>query len=236
MKEQRIMLSNEMMQDILARGNRTDLPIIFSGEMVRAILDGRKIQTRQVMWPESLQYIYRDSMEKIFVRKTPSHYLFDLRHDNGTVSTIYGTRQKYVVSDWLWVRETWAHDDQNCFDVHCGNRDHIWWKANEAPIVAESFSGTAKWRPSIYMPRWASRITLEATNVRVERVQDISYADALAEGVWRPGPDADPDKVDREYDAVVEFHRLWNEINAKRGFGWDVNPWVWVIEFKRVEG
>ena len=80
------------------------------------------------------------------------------------------------------------------------------------------------WRPSIFMPRWASRILLEITGVRVERVQDIALNDAKAEGV---------DMYSAQFP--VEFKGLWDSLNAKRGYGWDVNPWVWVVEFKRVE-
>lgn len=76
------------------------------------------------------------------------------------------------------------------------------------------------------MPKWASRITLEITDIRVKRVQNISHNDACREGVLLDGPGDDP---------VSAFERLWDTINAKSGFGWDSNPWVWVIEFKRVE-
>ena len=87
-----------------------------------------------------------------------------------------------------------------------------------------------KWRPSIHMPRWASRITLRVTNVRVERVQEISEEDALAEGVY--GDEAAPFD---QATATMCFEALWDSINAKRGYGWDANPWVWVVEFERVE-
>lgn len=96
-------------------------------------------------------------------------------------------------------------------------------------------------RPSIHMPRWASRITLEVVSVRVERVQDISGEDAFAEGVpcsaWSHedwiGSDAIPTStLDRESYAIEEFAALWDSINAKRGFGWEANPWVWAVEFK----
>ena len=93
------------------------------------------------------------------------------------------------------------------------------------------------WRPSIFMPRWASRITLEVTGVRVERVQQISGRDAQAEGV-------DPQNAAYHvYDGhqvtdeawIAAYADLWNEINAKRGFGWDANPWVWVVKFRKIE-
>jgi len=84
-----------------------------------------------------------------------------------------------------------------------------------------------RWRPSIFMPRWASRITLEIVNIRVERVGDISEADAIAEGIppFLPSPSKIP---------IMQYATLWNRINQKSDFGWDVNPYVWVIEFKRV--
>ena len=86
--------------------------------------------------------------------------------------------------------------------------------------------GGSAWRPSIHMPRWASRITLEITGVRVERVQDISEKDAIAEGA------AFRKDEDGELDA---FNNIWDIINEKRGYSWDNNPWVWVIEFKKVK-
>lgn len=81
------------------------------------------------------------------------------------------------------------------------------------------------------MPRWASRITLEVVSVRVERVQEISAADARAEGIRQP---KDWETWSDQH-GILEYRNLWNSINAKRGFGWDKNPWVWVIEFRRVE-
>ncbi len=85
------------------------------------------------------------------------------------------------------------------------------------------------WKPSIFMPRWASRILLEVTDVRVERVQDIREEDARADCGKEKCCEAEG------HGAIVAFHGLWDSINAKRGFGWDVNPWVWVVEFKRIE-
>lgn len=92
-----------------------------------------------------------------------------------------------------------------------------------------------RWQPSIFMPRWACRLVLEITGIRVERVQDISYDDILAEGApepsaW-PGPGGRTIAQDRDW-----YRTIWNEINAARGFGWDANPWVWVIEFRKLGG
>lgn len=89
------------------------------------------------------------------------------------------------------------------------------------------------WKPSIHMPHWASRITLEITKVRVERVQEISEEDAKAEGIDLKGFRSNTEGIaGREHR--IEFASLWDSINAERGFGWEKNPWVWIIEFKRV--
>jgi len=99
---------------------------------------------------------------------------------------------------------------------------------------------THVWRPSIFMPRWASRITLNITEVRAERLQDISEEDAIAEGVtgphdvWYPAFRVPGDSKPRYSSAKSAFTDLWDSINAKRGFGWDTNPWVWAISFERV--
>jgi len=121
--------------------------------------------------------------------------------------------------DRLWVRETWAENIDG----------DVVYRADNG--VAESMMD--RWRPSIYMPRRASRITLEVTGVRVERLNEISADDAVAEGVvddGRPGmiyPNGAP-------PIVNAFWRLWNGLNEKRGYGLVNNPWVWVVEFRRV--
>jgi len=174
--------------------------IIFSGEMVRAILEGRKTQTRRVIKPQPI--------DKLWMAVCP-----------------YGER------GWrLWVRESWRPADLGRVP---GERQPIQYRADEATLErhyhvapAAYFPGEAKWRPSIHMPRWASRITLEVVAVRVERVQDIREDDAFAEGICGGDWLGDP---------VGEFAKLWDTLNQSRGFGWSVNPWVWVIEFKRVQ-
>lgn len=203
-------------------------PILFSGKMVRQILRGRKTQTRRVIKPQPPHWRWND------------HSWDDRCIDVGT-----GERDDayYVIcpygkpGDRLWVRETWAHDDPSCKDVRCGNRDHIWWKATEKKIVADSFAGDAHWRPSIHMPRWASRLTLEIVNVRVERVQEITPANCKAEGIYIPHP-TPPITTDEALKHLGEYKNgfalLWDSINSKRGYSWDANPWVWVVEFKRV--
>lgn len=195
-------------------------PILFNGKSVRGILEKRKTQTRRVVKPRGVD----DNVAQFL------HYMaqaVDMKCPYGQPG------------DRLWVRETWAHDDMDCKDAHCGNIDHIWYRASEVPIVAESFSGSAAWRPSIFMPRWASRITLEITSIRAERVQEISAEDAIAEGYPAYLKYGDPvvggiPTLLESLSPVEHYRRAWDSINAKRGFGWDVNPWVWVVEFERV--
>lgn len=169
-------------------------PILFSGEMVRAILDGRKTQTRRVIKPQGEPY----TIEDVDVLKCP-----------------YG-----IPGDRLWVRETFA-------DLRGMGFGHKWAYRADTPEGSESdrirIGYGVRWKPSIHMPRWASRITLEITDIRVERVQDITYIDAKAEGVEYEKGYTDPREA---------FATLWNSINAKRDYGWAMNPWVWIIEFK----
>lgn len=114
---------------------------------------------------------------------------------------------------------------------------------SEADFYGRKFEGERRWRPSIHMPRWASRITLEIVSVKVERVQDISEADAIAEGiqVLPLQSESDPSAwyqsapgVHQERTAKASFCALWDSINLDCGYGWEKNPWVWAIEFKRL--
>jgi len=177
-------------------------PILFSGPMVRAILKGRKSQTRRVVTGMALDWLRPTGFTPQFVADP----------ENGLCR--YGYR-----GDRLWVRETWLQD---------GN----------SYLYKADFGETSefRWKPSIHMPRKASRLTLEIVNLRIERLQDISRDDAKAEGVsniFHNSPEHFERGVLNPY--VANFSILWDKINAKRGFGWDVNPWVWVIEFKEVK-
>lgn len=159
-------------------------PILFSGPMVRAILDGRKTQTRRVVKPRQ-----------------------GMLDDWTGLPCPYGKP-----GDRLWVRETCYFEQPHGEVIYRAD------PGSEKALDPE-FTGL-RWRPSIHMPRWASRITLEIVNVRVERLQDIRVDDARAEGVTAKWP-------------VHGFRNLWQSIN---GFGsWDANPWVWVVEFRNME-
>lgn len=185
-------------------------PILFSGAMVRAILDGKKTQTRRVVKPQPP------------ADWVPSPWPYD--------GAAWSDRRcPYgAPGDRLWVRETWAPispDEERRPIREC----RIEYRADTSAARPGGWDEdtddpeAARWRPSIHMPRWASRLTLEVTGVRVERVQDISEDDARAEGVY---PYADNP---RRF-----FQELWNSINGARGYGWNSNPWVWVVEFRRV--
>ena len=178
----------------------SERPILFNDEMVRAILEGRKTQTRRVVKPQTTEVDRfgnplwgEEGFREYRKHKCP-----------------YGRE-----SDRLWVREAHQIDNPHTTGKVC-------YRATEASrkVLAH------KWRPSIHMPRWAARILLEVTDVRVNRVQDIGEEDCLKEGI----PSGNT-LLGKRY----HFGLLWNSINEKRGFGWDTNPWVWVVEFKVLE-
>ena len=184
-------------------------PILFSGPMVRAILDGRKTQARRVVKPSSGPH----TIEQVI--STPDSLSSFIRH-----RCPHG-----IIGDRLWVRETFARSRNN-------------WLYRASSVASEGPQGNTDdwdwdtsipnhWRPSIFMPRKASRITLEITGVRVERLSSISTSDCLAEGVT-PGVATDHPRGP-EYTA---FRSLWQSINGPGS--WDANPWVWCIEFRKI--
>jgi len=251
-------------------------PILFSGEMVRAILEGRKVQTRRVIKPQPTYdtacgghwywltgtwksiCVGCSTVEKFASRMlTPS---VSLNHPRPRCP--YG-----IPGDHLWVRETWAVpsilDDK---PPRAFAKWGVWFKADGAYATIETHGlpfgsgypdhAQGKWRPSIFMPRWASRITLLVTGVRVERVQSISEDDAKAEGVepvmydtggFEPWGAPCPEVP----NYAEGFAALWDSINAKRtivhewedddgivhrdkvpgGYSWQSNPWVWAVTF-----
>ena len=193
--------------------------IRFSGEMVRAILDGRKTQTRRVVRPQpaGAEYWTLHNDRRVFF---PNAY--------GASPPFL--KPPYVPGDLLWVRETWScigAEHVKPSDIAPGYT--VYYHAD--PI--EKIWRVGKWRPSIHMPRWASRIALRVTDVRVERLQEITEANAKAEGC-SGGIVRTHIHLSREYTALQSFIHRWDSINAKRGFGWDSNPWVWVVNFERL--
>ncbi|WP_420408634.1 hypothetical protein [Hoeflea sp.] len=224
-----------------------DQPILFSGAMVLALLDGRKTQTRRVMNPQpEPDFILAEFTKDGFTMKpaslfgSPTHRMLRRLHRPG---------------DRLWVRENWRtpesldHLSPSEIADQCKEAGYIGpW----CPRVTEADNLTHQWseedgfseslpagrlRASMHMPRWASRLTLKVTEVRVQRLQDISEDDAAAEG-W-PAPE------DRAKEGLAEirdaypigwFAHLWDSLNAARGFGWDANPWVSATSFEVIRG
>lgn len=248
-------------------------PILFSGPMVRAILEGRKTQTRRVVklayeefskeWAAAV-YPARDS-GWIAWWPNDSPYLAEFTKKAYTdgFQCPYGKP-----GDRLWVRETWASQiDRPDFEEQLDQLDdslvrtELTYRATprigirvpgvirpvdrmtyldeSTALEHHCFGWPIKWKPSIFMPRWASRITLEITDVRVERVQSISEEDAEAEGLYHSQDHIsdlfgfEPGKFTNR-TALGAFGRLWRSINEKK-HPWSLNPWVWVVEFKRVE-
>lgn len=188
-------------------------PIIFKAEMVRAILEGRKTQTRRVVKLDGFEG------DPVYETENGLHNIIDLC--------------PYKVGQTLWVRETFQiskGDFAPTLEEELTKKPNILYYASDNPRYRDN----DKWTPSIHMPRLASRIDLEVTNVRVERVQEISEEDAIAEGVLSI---SDPSGKSIWGDGFAKacFRKLWDSINVKKGHGWNENPWVWVIEFKRKE-
>lgn len=197
-------------------------PILFSGSMVRAMLAGTKTQTRRAAKVESTLGI--DSI--LAPRRAGGHaatYLLPDQAAEAAACCPYGQP-----GDRLWVRETWCRK----WDDERGFLDECWYRASDPDVVSVDAMEKSPWKPSIHMPRWASRISLEITGVRVERLQDINEQDAAAEGVatWAPGA-LSPDSLNA--DPSDQFRWLWCSINGPDS--WAQNPWVWVVEFKRVQ-
>ena len=213
-------------------------PIIFSAEMVRAILEGRKTQTRRVLEPQPVLYNGKlDILDNGRYVRVATKIVNDFP-ETKLISC------PYQVGDRLWVKETWWDDCALREKEGYKQDDYLYYRADGEAIEQFECAYGFKWRSPLFMPRWASRITLEITGLRVERLQDITQRDAVNEGVIFMGgmfDEADqapwcPSLKDQEPMASPRdaYGRLWDSLNAKRGYAWESNPWVWVIEFKRL--
>lgn len=208
-------------------------PILFSAPMVRAILDGRKTQTRRVARMTACGHVRR------------AHRRWHPGDPDASAACPYGQP-----GDLLWVRETWGiipnGPDDYPYVIWQADRAVDWCDGNSRSGDVHYVSSDAKpnhWRPSIHMPRWASRITLEVVGARVERLQALTEEDARAEGCA-----SDAERIAESGDMMKGldsralptrlrsardgFRDLWNTINAKRAT-WGSNPWVWRVEFRR---
>ena len=202
-------------------------PILFNAEMVRALLEGRKTQTRRVVKPQP------DLRNWIKVRRGKERFGNHICDSKSLVMCPYGQ-----AGDRLWVRETWADLSNAGFSI--GEKETpAAYRAStcaEGDRIREDYG--IKWKPSIHMPRWASRINLEIKAIRVERLQDISEVDAIAEGITDGGctncGEHEPCGCDAPMpDYIDAFACLWHSIHGTES--WHSNPWVWVIEFERIE-
>jgi len=248
----------------------SEKPILFPGAMVRAILEGRKTQTRRVVNPQP----YPSNSNPPRCKDTePGDFficpdLFPTEMRDGQFI------RRNVIAHCTAIGNYHCMGVEQFVEKHCpygkpGDRlwvrDAFWERRDHIPTVKDlnairydadlsqddsdcrpGWAETSVMRPSIHMPRWASRITLEIAKVRVERVQQITGADAIEEGIERGEYLGKPEyKLYGEFaklgdrgqwtrDPRYSYLTLWDSINSKRGYGWDKNPWVWVVEFKRI--
>ena len=189
-------------------------PILFSAPMVRALLNGSKTQTRRAVKPSPVADI----------RFCGGAYIPTNKHGDIAVEAphIASFSPYGQPGDRLWVRETFI-------DASSALHSCVIYRAD-----GDDQACGQSWKPSIFMPRWASRIMLEITDVRVERLQDISAADAQAEGIVPDGDGGWHLADTRHYmgDPISSYASLWEYINGPDS--WEANPWVWVIEFRKV--
>ena len=195
-------------------------PIIFSTPMVKALLN-----TRPGVWPPEPidpSKPFKSQTRRV-VPETKAEFIHVYADGKTTV------KPKYNAGDILWVREMWNYyPDWKC-KVGQKRPDFLY----KASATQEEESWLDKWKPSIHMPREAARIFLEVKSVRVERLWKICERDARAEGVCPIPPNKYGQLSGTEH--FYAFFRLWNSINAKRGYSWESNPWVWVYEFLRIK-
>lgn len=232
-------------------GGRVDLkPILFNTEMVRAVLDGRKTATRRIIklkYNNSHIEWHKDKYGKKLVEK-----------QNNVEGETYGVKPEgthwqklltmreitspYKVGDILYVRETWAKMcccECGCTDEECKyniDRSGLTIFCDDGVFVykaTDSVNSKPKWHPSIHMPKEAARIFLRVTDVRVERLQDITHDEITKEGIVTKGNFGSPERI----NPYFAFKNLWNSTINKSDldkYGWNANPWVWVIEFERI--
>lgn len=266
---------------------KEEYPILFTGNMVRAILAGKKSQTRRIIpnqeWNNSGDLkiylpndvrgdiIYQNLRAKAGVHKAyvNPHGAVSVRLEDGKILGIKPHEFQWIaprygkVGGRLWVREMWCSNERPLIGYAADSRCGAWINDGdggriflshgyilEAPGYIKTVNNLkyaptfglkkygGKWRPSIFMPRWACRITLEITDLRIQRLNDISEEDAKAEGVTLEKcthPDCQSGNTRCACDSYRgAFCIGWDSINAKRGFSWGSNPWVWCISFKRI--
>jgi len=209
-------------------------PIIFSTDMVKAILDGRKTQTRRIIKPQPPATYYSPiAATGIFTKSTWAFHKPNqgsiphiIECPYGQVGDRFWVREAFMFKKGADARESFINTPQECC---LGEPPHYRYKTDPD---AEEYGRHYKWRPSIFMPRWASRITLEITGIRVERLRDITSSDIKAEG-FDIGEEYHLGGIAGGTLLINKFAEYWDSINGKK-YPWSSNPWVWVIEFKKV--
>ena len=236
-------------------------PILFSTPMVRAILEDRKTMTRRVIKPKYINThleIRTDKYGTRLIEIQNEDETTRVKNPDGTTTCkLLAAREisaRYHPGDILWVRETWGllwgftkvewrkmYPNSKMIDtddnVYCYAADY-----SQKALEYQEKKGS-RWFPSIHMPRVAARIFLHVTDVRAERVQDITVEDVIAEGLSADNEirNLDPSTHEsiRNWNLAYAqhlFRELWDSLNAKRGYGWDTNPWVWVYTLERIKG
>lgn len=219
-------------------------PILFNTEMVRANLDGRKNNTRRIMKPQPVDTKYCNHEIDTFNDMLPAYY--DGNYTCACRKCGYGIgpsgesmfKPPYIPGDILYVRETWGNYSYDCPE---SNATYFMYRA-DFPDSATGywyepehihFCDFPRWRPSIHMPKEAARLFLRVKNVRVERLRDIDSEGIRAEGLNTLAVHAGDMEISQQ-----EFARLWDSTikpSDMTNYGWDANPWVWVIEYERCD-
>jgi hypothetical protein len=204
-------------------------PIIFNTEMVKAILEDRKTQTRRVDGLKDINNSPNCFNDPVKSSNTANDWAFHF-YDGEKLKGINYLKCPYQIGMKLYVRETWTDPtpDQSGYPImYLADMPMHWDKSQEGGSVT-LYAKNYKWRPSIHMPKDYARLFLEITNIRAERIRDISVKDIFAEGI----------KINKHNIAsdecfISKWINLWDPIYEKQNYGWVNNPWVWVIEFKR---
>ena len=216
-------------------------PVLFSGPMVKALVAGRKTQTRRIIKPQPMADGYYEGqlrMERVHHPDgaDPDCYArFSADAVGGGAFVEKTIKMPYSIGDRLWVREAW-HAAHGADAISPKDMDASWMVCPAVDWNYVDWGIKGRLRASIHMPRWASRLTLIVTDVRVQRLQELTEADAQAEGIMQVGPglfDYHEHAEIRFKTAKAAMHELWDGLNAKRGpYDWDANPWVVALTFE----
>ena len=232
-----------------------ELPIIMNTEMVQALLDGLKTQTRRPIKDQAAISYFGYNIS--FISPDSEHAIWTVYNDDYPEEGSHELKSPYQVGDILYVRETWQYYDwSEDGDPHIKYKadnstvchliedeetamkiqDTVWpYLSREENYLKNNRACDYKWRQSNHMPKWAARIHLKVTNVRIERVQDISEGDAIEEGIAQTQGKRWTNYRNKETAwllPVTSFRTLWDSIYLLKNIGWDQNPYVWAYDFE----